>query len=221
MPNIPWTFHRKWAKQRKKRGNCRKAHRTDIKFSQNRPFLAVALIPPAAERRANDSGPFSFYSIPFPASLSCPNYSAMAVNSSTHLAPLPLRSLPRSSFALFSRIFMRPASAAAFPGRSLVSVRAQTPSSEGYGSKQPLGLEDSGPSVGSTGSPSSSSVIDFLTLCHSLKVSAEFWLCDTDLFMVNLFFFCPILGEHQMNYKLGEWVLVVLGVIEILVSLAN
>ncbi|XP_022145817.1 HD domain-containing protein C4G3.17 isoform X2 [Momordica charantia] len=90
----------------------------------------------------------------------------MAVNSSTHLAPPPHRLLPRSSFAFFSRIFLRPVSAAGFPTRTLVSVRARSPSADGaFGSKQPLGLDES------TGSPSSSSVIDFLTLCHRLKTT--------------------------------------------------
>ncbi|KAG6600790.1 hypothetical protein SDJN03_06023, partial [Cucurbita argyrosperma subsp. sororia] len=95
----------------------------------------------------------------------------MAVNSSVHFAPPPLRSLPRSSFAFFSRIFLRPVSATDFRRRSLVLVRAQAPSTDGCGSNQPLGLEESGPSLGSTGSPSSSSVIDFLTLCYRLKTT--------------------------------------------------
>ncbi|KGN61403.1 HD domain-containing protein 2 [Cucumis sativus] len=95
----------------------------------------------------------------------------MAVNSPTHLAPPPLPSLPRSSFAFVSRIFLRPASPSTFPWRTLVSLRAQPPNTDGYGSKQPLGLENSEPSFRSTGSPSSSSVIDFLTLCHRLKTT--------------------------------------------------
>ncbi|XP_023551621.1 HD domain-containing protein C4G3.17 [Cucurbita pepo subsp. pepo] len=95
----------------------------------------------------------------------------MAVNSSTHLASPPLRSLPRSSFAFFSRIFLHPVSPTGFPRRSLVSVRAQAPTPDGYGSKQPLSLGESGPVFESTGSPSSSSVIDFLTLCHRLKTT--------------------------------------------------
>uniref|UniRef100_A0A9I9DLE2 HD domain-containing protein n=1 Tax=Cucumis melo TaxID=3656 RepID=A0A9I9DLE2_CUCME len=95
----------------------------------------------------------------------------MAVNSPTHLAPPPLPSLSRSSFAFVSRIFLRPASPSAFPWRTLVSLRAQPPNTDGYASKQPLGLENSEPSFRSTGSPSSSSVIDFLTLCHRLKTT--------------------------------------------------
>ncbi|XP_022991251.1 HD domain-containing protein C4G3.17-like [Cucurbita maxima] len=95
----------------------------------------------------------------------------MAVNSWTHFAPPPLRSLPRFSFAFFSRIFLRPVSATAFRRRSLVLVRAQAPSTDDCGSNLPLGLEESGHSLGSTGSPSSSSVIDFLTLCHRLKTT--------------------------------------------------
>nr|XP_023898355.1 HD domain-containing protein 2 isoform X2 [Quercus suber]POF27041.1 hd domain-containing protein 2 [Quercus suber] len=88
----------------------------------------------------------------------------MAVNSST---PPLHRSLHfRSPLAFFNRtgpgFFTHP------PNPRLVSVRSHSQNSapDGSGSKRSLSLEDSQTSIGS-----SSSAIDFLTLCHRLKTT--------------------------------------------------
>ena len=87
----------------------------------------------------------------------------MAVNSST--PPLHRSLHSRSPLAFFNRtgpaFFTHP------PNPRLVSVRSHSQNSapDGSGSKRSLSLEDSQTSIGS-----SSSAIDFLTLCHRLKV---------------------------------------------------
>ena len=89
--------------------------------------------------------------------------SRMAVNSST--PPLHRSLHSRSPLVFFNRtgpgFFTHP------PNPRLVSVRSHSQNSapDGSGSKRSLSLEDSQTSIGS-----SSSAIDFLTLCHRLKV---------------------------------------------------
>ncbi|KAF3974628.1 hypothetical protein CMV_002059 [Castanea mollissima] len=88
----------------------------------------------------------------------------MAVNSST---PPLHRALPsRSPLAFFNRT--GPGFFTHSPNPRLVSVRSHSQNSapDGSGSKRSLSLEDSQTSIGS-----SSSAIDFLTLCHRLKTT--------------------------------------------------
>lgn len=108
----------------------------------------------------------------------------MAVNSSTRFAPPLHRTLPyRSPLAFFSQALSRPGFFTETPSPRLVSVRSQKPGPDGFGSRKSVSLEESEAWIGSSGShSSSSSAIDFLTLCHSLKVWGKngyflsFWL---------------------------------------------
>lgn len=96
---------------------------------------------------------------------------AMAITSPARGVPYLRRSLPSRSILTTKLIFFR-------GGRSprLVSVRSQTPTSGGFGPDRPVSLENADNTTGLSSSPSSSSsssVIDFLTLCHRLKVRKE------------------------------------------------
>ncbi|ONI31244.1 hypothetical protein PRUPE_1G301100 [Prunus persica] len=96
----------------------------------------------------------------------------MALNSPTRCAAPLTRSVPpRSPLALFNRTLPRPAFSTESPTARLVSVRCQTLTPDGVPSKRPVGLDESEASIGSSGSSSTSSAIDFLTLCHSLKTT--------------------------------------------------
>ncbi|XP_059447685.1 uncharacterized protein LOC132179073 [Corylus avellana] len=97
----------------------------------------------------------------------------MAVNSSTRFAPPLHRTLPsRSPLAFFNQILSRPGFFTETPSPRLVSVRSQKPGPDGFGSRKSVSLEESEAWIGSSGSNSlSSSAIDFLTLCHSLKTT--------------------------------------------------
>ncbi|XP_062163466.1 uncharacterized protein LOC133870372 [Alnus glutinosa] len=98
----------------------------------------------------------------------------MAVNSSTRCA-LPLhRTLPsRSPLAFFNRTSSRPGIFTETPSPRLMSVRSHKPGPDGFGSRKSVSLEESEAWIGSSGShsSSSSSAIDFLTLCHRLKTT--------------------------------------------------
>ncbi|KAM5567576.1 5'-deoxynucleotidase hdd1 [Rosa sericea] len=97
----------------------------------------------------------------------------MAVNSPTSRCAAQLsRSLaPRSPLPFSNRTFTRPGFRPDPPTARFVSVRCQTPSPDAFRSKRPVGLGESEPPIGSSGSSSTSSAIDFLTLCHSLKTT--------------------------------------------------
>ncbi|XP_062111238.1 uncharacterized protein LOC133822812 [Humulus lupulus] len=97
----------------------------------------------------------------------------MAVNSPSHCAAAQLsRCLrTRSPFPFSYRNFFRTCLSTEAPTPRLVSVRCQKPSSDGFQSMPATSLEDSEASIGSSGSSSTSSVIDFLTLCHRLKAT--------------------------------------------------
>ncbi|KAH9707658.1 5'-deoxynucleotidase [Citrus sinensis] len=98
----------------------------------------------------------------------------MAVNSSTHRA-LPLNRPVQLRFRLspaffYNRTSSRPVFSTDAPNLRLVSVRARKPGSDGFGYKKSVNLTDSEAPIGSSSS-STSSAIDFLTLCHSLKTT--------------------------------------------------
>lgn len=98
----------------------------------------------------------------------------MAVNSSTHRA-LPLNHPVQLRFRLspaffYYRTSSRPLFSSDAPNLRLVSVRAHKPGSDGFGYKKSVKLTDSEAPIGSSRS-STSSAIDFLTLCHSLKTT--------------------------------------------------
>ncbi|KAG2702610.1 hypothetical protein I3760_06G098800 [Carya illinoinensis] len=98
----------------------------------------------------------------------------MAVNPSTSCAPplhrRPLPSLP--NLALFNRSSSPgPGFFNEAPCPRLVSVRSHKPGPDGFGAKRSLDLQESEASIGSSASHSSSSAIDFLTLCHRLKTT--------------------------------------------------
>ncbi|KAJ7943242.1 HD domain-containing protein 2 [Quillaja saponaria] len=96
----------------------------------------------------------------------------MAISSSARCAPQLHRSLPsRATLAFFNRNSSKSVFFSETPKPRSVSVRSQKPSSDGFGSKTPVSLEGSDTSIGSSSSPSSSSAIDFLTLCHRLKTT--------------------------------------------------
>ncbi|KAI5353013.1 PREDICTED: HD [Prunus dulcis] len=96
----------------------------------------------------------------------------MALNSPTRCAAPLTRSVPpRSPLSFFNRTLPRPAFSTESPTARLVSVRCQTLTPDGVPSKRPVGLDESEASIGSSGSSSTSSAIDFLTLCHSLKTT--------------------------------------------------
>ncbi|KDP29329.1 hypothetical protein JCGZ_18250 [Jatropha curcas] len=94
----------------------------------------------------------------------------MAVNPSTHCTPPLGRSLaPRSPpLAAFNRAssLLTSLNEASYP--RIVSVRSQMPSSDGFGHMK--SMVESEALIGSSGA-SSSSAIDFLTLCHQLKTT--------------------------------------------------
>lgn len=98
----------------------------------------------------------------------------MAVNSSTHCALPPNRPVqPRfrlSPAFFYNRASSRPVFSIGAPNLRLVSVRAHKPGSDGIGYKKSVNLTDSEAPIGSSSS-STSSAIDFLTLCHSLKTT--------------------------------------------------
>ncbi|KAK9188515.1 hypothetical protein WN944_019918 [Citrus x changshan-huyou] len=98
----------------------------------------------------------------------------MAVNSSTHRA-LPLNRPVQLRFRLspaffYYRTSSRPLFSSDAPNLRLVSVRAHKPGSDGFSNKRSVNLTDSEAPIGSSRS-STSSAIDFLTLCHSLKTT--------------------------------------------------
>ncbi|EEF47629.1 5'-deoxynucleotidase HDDC2 [Ricinus communis] len=92
----------------------------------------------------------------------------MAVNPSTRCFPRSLAPPPRSPVVFFKRVSSsRPSFLTELPVSRIVSVRSQVPSSDGSG---PLRFVIEPQSdIGS--SSSSSSAIDFLTLCHRLKTT--------------------------------------------------
>lgn len=95
----------------------------------------------------------------------------MAVNSPSHCAAQLSRCLrTRSPFSLPNRTFARPGFFIESPAPRLVSVRCQKPGPDGFRSRPSTSLEDSEASIGAS---STSSVVDFLTLCHRLKVFTE------------------------------------------------
>ncbi|TXG56757.1 hypothetical protein EZV62_018070 [Acer yangbiense] len=95
----------------------------------------------------------------------------MAVNSSTHCTPPLNRSLPpRLPLLFFNRNSYRPVFSNEAPNPRLLSVRAQIPGSDGLGSNKSVNLTDTEAPIESSSS-STSSAIDFLTLCHSLKTT--------------------------------------------------
>ncbi|KAH9772075.1 5'-deoxynucleotidase [Citrus sinensis] len=98
----------------------------------------------------------------------------MAVNSSTHRA-LPLNRPVQLRFRLspaffYYRTSSRPLFSSDAPNLRLVSVRAHKAGSDGFSNKKSVNLTDSEAPIGSSRS-STSSAIDFLTLCHSLKTT--------------------------------------------------
>ncbi|XP_008243133.1 PREDICTED: HD domain-containing protein C4G3.17 isoform X3 [Prunus mume] len=96
----------------------------------------------------------------------------MALNSPTRCAAPLTRSVPsHSTLAFFNRTMLRPSFSTESRTARLVSVRCQTLTPDGFPSKRPVGLDESEASIGSSGSSSTSSAIDFLTLCHSLKTT--------------------------------------------------
>lgn len=110
----------------------------------------------------------------------------MAANPSSHCSQALNRSLPsRSPLTLFSRTSSKPVSFTEVPNLRLVSVRSQmhnpnlgdascVANGDGFGSKRSVKMDDTEGSSVSSGSSSSSptsSAIDFLTLCHSLKTT--------------------------------------------------
>ncbi|XP_044491737.1 5'-deoxynucleotidase hdd1 isoform X2 [Mangifera indica] len=95
----------------------------------------------------------------------------MAVNSSTHCAPPLNRPLRRRlPPAFFIRTSARPLFPNEVPNRRLVSVRANKPGFDGFRSKKSTNLTNSEAQIGVSCS-SSSSVVDFLTLCNRLKTT--------------------------------------------------
>ncbi|KAI9169792.1 hypothetical protein LWI28_017804 [Acer negundo] len=95
----------------------------------------------------------------------------MAVNSSTHCTPPLNRPLPhRLPLLFFNRNSYRPVFSNEAPNPRLLSVRAQKPGSDGFGSNKSVNLTDTEAPIESSSS-STSSAIDFLTLCHSLKTT--------------------------------------------------
>lgn len=101
----------------------------------------------------------------------------MAVNSSTHCTPPLNRPLRRRlPPAFFIRTSARPLFPNEVPNRRLVSVRANKPGFDGFRSKKSTNLTNSEAQIGVSCS-SSSSVVDFLTLCNRLKVNQRFVCC--------------------------------------------
>ncbi|XP_031273675.1 HD domain-containing protein 2 homolog [Pistacia vera] len=96
------------------------------------------------------------------------SHTKMAVNSSTHCAlPLNRPLLRRVPPAFFIRTSTRPIFSNGAPKPRLVSVRA---SNDGFGSKNSVNLKNSEAQVG-VSSSSTSSAVDFLTLCNRLKTT--------------------------------------------------
>ncbi|KAM6571877.1 hypothetical protein CsatA_015957 [Cannabis sativa] len=95
----------------------------------------------------------------------------MAVNSPSHCAAAHFsRCLrTRSPFSFSNRTFFRTGLFTEAPTPRLVCVRNQKPTPDGFRPMQSTSLEDSDASIGSSNSSSTSSVVDFLTLCHRLK----------------------------------------------------
>ncbi|KAL6187879.1 hypothetical protein ACLB2K_039274 [Fragaria x ananassa] len=93
----------------------------------------------------------------------------MAVNSPTSRCAAQLsRSLtPRSPLSFLNRTFPRPRFRPDPPTPRLFSVRCQAPSPDASRSHRPVGLGQPEAPIAS----STSSAIDFLTLCHSLKTT--------------------------------------------------
>ena len=98
----------------------------------------------------------------------------MAVNSPSHCAAQLSRCLrTRSSFCFSNRTFSKTRFFTEAPTPRLVSVRSQKPGPDGFRSRPSTSLEESEASI----EPSaSSSVVDFLTLCHRLKVYTQNFL---------------------------------------------
>ncbi|KAL5828527.1 hypothetical protein ACOSQ3_017995 [Xanthoceras sorbifolium] len=93
----------------------------------------------------------------------------MAVNSSTHCTPPLNRPLPpRLPLLFFNRSSYRPVSSNEASNPRVLSVRAHIPGSDAFGSNKSVSLTDAEAPIESSSS-STSSAIDFLTLCHSLK----------------------------------------------------
>ncbi|KAJ0037324.1 hypothetical protein Pint_23381 [Pistacia integerrima] len=96
------------------------------------------------------------------------SHTKMAVNSSTHCAlPLNRPLLRRVPPAFFIRTSTRPIFPNGAPKPRLVSVRANN---DGFGSKNSVNLKNSEAQVGVSNS-STSSAVDFLTLCNRLKTT--------------------------------------------------
>ncbi|KAL5553545.1 hypothetical protein UlMin_040946 [Ulmus minor] len=85
----------------------------------------------------------------------------------------PLRDCLRSHspLAFFNRTSSGPGFFSEAPNPRLVSVRCQTPGPGASRSRPSVSFENSEAPIGSFGSSSTSSAIDFLTLCHSLKTT--------------------------------------------------
>ncbi|KAI4314003.1 hypothetical protein L6164_026946 [Bauhinia variegata] len=97
----------------------------------------------------------------------------MATNLSAPCVPPPIhRSLPsRSILAFVNRAISKPVIFRETSCPRLVSVRAHTPGTDGFGPKRVASSQEPDTSIGFSSSPSPSSVIDFLTLCHRLKTT--------------------------------------------------
>ncbi|TXG60462.1 hypothetical protein EZV62_015035 [Acer yangbiense] len=92
-----------------------------------------------------------------------------SLSSSTHCTPPLNHPLPpRLPLPFFNRNSYRPVFSNEAPNPRLLSVRAQIPGSDGFGSNKSVNLTDKESPIESSSS-STFSAIDFLTLCHSLK----------------------------------------------------